>query len=313
MTNSPTPRPRRRILAAAVWIGWSAGVIATALGFTAPWLSAFDLINEARPVLAAVAAVLFAAALGLRDATLIRPTLALAVLQAGLLLLPWARAAATTNAMPALRLVTFDLGAGNDRFDDIADFILGAKADIVLLQEVSCSAVDRLIPKLRPTYANAYVSADGCAGQAILAKRPWLSIGQTITPTRKPLTVSARFQWDRTTFTLTGVSFTGALSPNEQTVEMERLRATLATQGASQIVAGAFNLTPSSWKFAQLVNAGFGQHATYLATWPADWPVPVLLMDNVLSTDGIASVRISTGAPLGSDHRPLIADIAFVK
>ena len=189
MTNSPTPRPRRRILAAAVWIGWSAGVIATALGFTAPWLSAFDLINEARPLLAAVAAVLFAAALGLRDAALIRPTLALAVLQAGLLLLPWARAAATTNAPPALRLVTFDLGAGNDRFDDIADFILGAKADIVLLQEVSCSAVDRLIPKLRPTYANAYVSADGCAGQAILAKRPWLSIGQTITPTRKPLTV----------------------------------------------------------------------------------------------------------------------------
>ena len=109
------------------------------------------------------------------------------------------------------------------------------------------------------------------------------------------------------------MSFTGALSPNEQTVEMERLRATLATQGASQIVAGAFNLTPSSWKFAQLVNAGFGQHATYLATWPTDWPVPVLLMDNVLSTDGIASVRITTGAPLGSDHRPLIADIAFVK
>jgi endonuclease/exonuclease/phosphatase (EEP) superfamily protein YafD len=313
MTNAPPPRPRRRILTSAVWIGWAAGVIATALGFTAPWLSAFDLINEARPLLAIVATALFVAAVALRDAALIRPTLALAVLQAGLLLLPWARAAATTSAAPALRLVTFDLGAGNDRFDDIADFILGAKADIVLLQEVSCGANDRLIPKLRPAYANVYVSADGCAGQAILAKRPWLSIGQVVTPTRKPLTVSARFQWDRTSFSLTGVSFAGPLAPNEQAVEMERLRASLANQGSAQIVAGSLNLTPASWKFAQLVNAGFGQHATYLATWSADWPLPAFLMDNVLSTDGIASVRISTGAPLGSDHRPLIADIAFVK
>jgi endonuclease/exonuclease/phosphatase (EEP) superfamily protein YafD len=313
MTGSPAQRPRHRILTRVVWIGWMAGVIATALGFTAPWLSAFDLINEARPLLAIIAAVLFATAIALRDSALIRPTLALTVLQVGLLLLPWGRAAATTNATPALRLLTFDIGTGNDRFDDIADFIIGANADIVLLQEVSCSANDRLIPKLRPTYANVYVSADGCAGQAILAKRPWLSIGQMITLTRKPLAVSARFQWDKTSFSLTGVSLTGALAPNQQAVEMTQLRASLQTQGAAQIVAGALNVTPMSWKFAQLVNAGFGQHATYLATWPADWPVPLFLMDNVLSTDGIASVRISTGAPLGSDHRPLIADIAFVK
>jgi endonuclease/exonuclease/phosphatase (EEP) superfamily protein YafD len=314
MTNIPAARPRwRRILARAVWVGWAAVVIATALGFTAAWLSAFDLINEARLLLAVVAVALFGAAVALRDGALIRPTLALAVLEAGLLLLPWARAAATTSAAPALRLVTFDLGAGNDRFDDIAEFILGAHADIVLLQEVSCSAADRLIPKLRATYANAYVSAEGCAGQAILAKRPWLSIGQVITGTRKPLALSARFQWDKTSFVLTGVSFAGPLAPNEQATEMQWLRGNLVTQGASQIVAGAFNITPFTWKFAQLVNAGFGQHATYLATWPTDWPVPAFLMDNVLSTDGIASVRVATGAPLGSDHRPLIADIAFVK
>jgi endonuclease/exonuclease/phosphatase (EEP) superfamily protein YafD len=82
-------------------------------------------------------------------------------------------------------------------------------------------------------------------------------------------------------------------------------------QGTAQIVAGALNLTPFAWRLAQLQNAGFGQHATYLATWPARWPV--LLFDNVLSTDGIASVRVTIGPPLGSEHRPLIADIAFTK
>jgi endonuclease/exonuclease/phosphatase (EEP) superfamily protein YafD len=312
MIEIPGARASRRIFARLIWISWAASVVATALGFAAPWIPALELINDARPLVAAVAATLLLAAATLREWPLIRPTAALAVLQVGLLLLPWARAAdSVPGRPPALRLVTFDLGADNDRFDDIADFILGTGADIVLLQEVSCSAAERLIPKLRAAYANAFVSADGCAGQALLAKRPWASVGQVITGTRKPLLVSARFQWNSTIFTLTGARIADPLAPAEQATDIERLRAHLATQGAAQIVAGALNLTPFAWKLAQLESAGFGQHATYLATWPAAWPL--LLMDNVLSTDGIASVRVATGPPLGSDHRPLIADIAFVK
>jgi hypothetical protein len=33
----------------------------------------------------------------------------------------------------------------------------------------------------------------------------------------------------------------------------------------------------------------------------------------VLSSDDIASVRIVAGPPLGADHRPLIADVAFAR
>ena len=79
------------------------------------------------------------------------------------------------------------------------------------------------------------------------------------------------------------------------------------------MVAGTLATTPFAWKFAQLQNAGLGQHATYLATWPAQWPLALALPDNVLSTQDIASVRVSIGPALGSPHRPLIADIAFVK
>jgi hypothetical protein len=251
------------------------------------------------------------AAAALREWRLIRPTAALALVYAGLLLLPWARAADRAgSAPPALRLVSLDLGADSERFDAIADFILGAGADIVLLQEVSCSAAERLIPKLKPTFANAFVSADGCAGQALLSKRPWRSVGQVITGARKPLLVSASFQWDKTAFTLTGASLSGPLAPNAQAYELLRLRVRVASQGPVQIVAGALNLTPFAWKLAQLQNDGLGQHATYLATWPAAFPV--LLLDNVLSTQGIARVRITTGPPLGAAHRPLIADLAFV-
>jgi endonuclease/exonuclease/phosphatase (EEP) superfamily protein YafD len=115
------------------------------------------------------------------------------------------------------------------------------------------------------------------------------------------------------TFTLTGVHFDGPREPNEQATDLGRLMAHLSSQGAAHIVAGNFNITPFAWKFAQLQNAGLGQHATYLMNWPAQRALPLALLDNVLSSPDIASVRVSLGPALGSNHRPLIADIAFVK
>ncbi len=320
MTEIPAGRRNRphRILARIAWIAWALGLIATALGFTAPWIPAFDLINAARPLDALAAVALFAAAAALREGRLIRPAASLALLQIGLLLLPWARAGASApNVPPALRLVTFDIGRGNERFDHVADFILGAHADVVLLQGVSCSASERLIPKLKPTYPNALVSATSCAGQALLAKRPWLAGGQVTTRARQPLLVWARLQWGNRVFTLTSVHLSGSLMPSEQAADIGRLQSHLQSQGAAHIVAGDFNVTPFAWKFAQLQNIGLGQFATYVATyspsWPARSPLPLFLTDNVLATEGFARVSIATGPPLGSAHRPLIADIAFVK
>jgi hypothetical protein len=302
----------RRVLVRLVWIAWALAIIATALGFTAGWIAALDLINEARLAHVAVALVLFAAAILLREPPLIRPTVALALLQVGLLLLPWARAADTASgAPPALRLVTFDLGADNDRFDEVADFLLGASTDVVLLQDVSCTAADRLIPKLKTTFPTTFVSADTCAGQALLSKRPWLAGGQVITGARKPLLVWARLQSGNRTFTLTGARLSDPLAPDEQAADVARLIAHLASQGRAHVVAGNFAITPYAWKFAQLQNAGLGQHATYLTTWPAQRPLA--LPDNVMSSQDIASVRVSAGPALGSAHRPLIADIAFAK
>src|ERR1700731_505851 len=50
MTEIPARRDSRlrRILTCLAWIAWGVVVIATALGFTASGIPAFDLINEAR-------------------------------------------------------------------------------------------------------------------------------------------------------------------------------------------------------------------------------------------------------------------------
>jgi len=178
---------------------------------------------------------------------------------------------------------------------------------------VSCTAADRLIPKLKATFPTAFVSAENCAGQALLSKQPWLATGQVTTAARKPLLVWARVQVANHTFTLTGARLADPREPNEQASDLNRLLAHLASQGAAHVVAGNLNITPFAWKFAQLQNAGLGQHATYLMNWPAPGPIPLALLDNVLSTQDIANVRVTLGPALGSDHRPLIAEIAFLK
>jgi endonuclease/exonuclease/phosphatase (EEP) superfamily protein YafD len=316
MTTARARRTPRDLLRKAIWIAWGLGVLATLLGFAAAWIPVFDVINDGRAFSAAALVVLLIAAIAVRDGPLIRPTAALALLHIGLLLLAWNRGAEhTAGAAPSLRLVTFNIGVRNDRFDEIADFLVSSRADIVLLQGVSCAAADRLMPKLRPTYPHALVSAETCQGQALLAKRPWLTGGQVITGTRRPLLVWAHFQWDNTHFDLAGLHFANPFAGSEQADEVTRLLAHLGDRLGPQIVAGDFNLTPFSWRFAQLQNAGLGQHATFLATWPANWPgfwpQPLFLLDNVLSTREIASAGITTGRSLGSDHRPLIADIVL--
>src|SRR5262245_2407753 len=109
MAEIPTRRGTRphRIAVRFAWIIWTVVIIVTALGFTAAWLPPCDLINEARPILAVAAFALLVVAIVLREPPLIRPTAALALLQVGLLLLPWARAAGSApGTPPALRLVT---------------------------------------------------------------------------------------------------------------------------------------------------------------------------------------------------------------
>ncbi|HEY7386072.1 MAG TPA: hypothetical protein VH743_20625, partial [Beijerinckiaceae bacterium] len=54
-------------------------------------------------------------------------------------------------------------------------------------------------------------------------------------------------------------------------------------------------------------------HGTLLVSFPAHAWLPAVLLDNVLSTADFATVAIRTGPRLGSDHLPVIADLARIR
>src|SRR5215510_1710826 len=188
-SNRERPAARRRRLSMAIWTAWIVAVAATALGLLAPLIPVFDLINNLRVGLAAFTVLLLVGAFFARDQRLLRPTAALVLVQAGFLLLPATRAGEQdAGRAPTLRLLTFNVHVGNNRFDEIADYVLSSGADTVALQELSCAASDELIPKLKRHYPHAFVSPGDCFGIALLTKRPMSMTGQVIVaPRQRPL------------------------------------------------------------------------------------------------------------------------------
>lgn len=78
------------------------------------------------------------------------------------------------------------------------------------------------------------------------------------------------------------------------------------------VVAGDLNTTMWSSAYRNLAARGFENARAgrgLLATWPSGFPV--LPIDHVLHTDEVAACGMRVGPAIGSDHRPLVVDLAL--
>jgi len=76
------------------------------------------------------------------------------------------------------------------------------------------------------------------------------------------------------------------------------------------VVSGDLNTTPWSHVFTDFVKAGGFVEREVLPTWPAGLGALGIPIDHVLGR-GLNIEAIGAGPRLGSDHRPLVADIRF--
>jgi len=70
----------------------------------------------------------------------------------------------------------------------------------------------------------------------------------------------------------------------------------------------------SRWELTEHDVVASAQGRPYQMTWPRNRRIvpPLARIDHVLTTRGLAVTRIAAGVGRGSDHRPLIADVAVV-
>jgi endonuclease/exonuclease/phosphatase (EEP) superfamily protein YafD len=314
LTPSRPSLPRRLADAVALRL-LLATAAATVLALFARLHWIFDDLTSFTVQYAITAALCLAVLLALRRfrwAALAAVTLAVNVFR----LWPEAHPPAAV-AGPPLRLLSANVHASSRNFDKFTSFIEAESPDLLLVLEVGSEWAEALAP-LRDRYPHSTIHPrQDNFGIAFFSRVPaeidvvelggaeLPSIVARLTHDGRPLTVIG-------THPLPPVSSATAAARNTQFAAVAK--AAREAEGAV-IVGGDLNVSPWSPHFRDLLRNGrlsdSGRGFGPQPTWPAFFPPLMTPIDHVLVSDGLTVLNRRVGPGIGSDHRPVVAEIAF--
>lgn len=315
--------------------GGALSAIAAVAGQLGRWSEGFDLFNHAAPLwLAGGLAALLLSLAGAGRAR--RPAMLLgliAVLAAGWQVVPvLARNLAQTSEAanippeaPRVKLIQFSVYHQNPDPSRAVDWLLAQKADILVLEEG-----EGLDAASRTRLLTAYPYRNG-DGDVILSRWPMRDQGRFERPPR-PTSMFFKggfsvIEGPGGPFTVVGIHYTWPYPTRFQARQRrEFARYVSALPHTTTIVAGDFNSTP--WSFAllklersmglnrltqgqstfparQYRGEGLRDRARRLPSWFAFAPI-----DHVFAGDAWRAVKVTRGPKLGSDHYPVIVELA---
>jgi endonuclease/exonuclease/phosphatase (EEP) superfamily protein YafD len=306
----------KRLIIAGVAVG--AGL--TALGLLADLWPPLDIVNNGLPFLAAGASILVILAALARDRRLVLAAAVLAALNIALMaaVVTGGAEQAAAGSPRFLRVVTFNLWDYNRRIDDVAKFLAETEADAVVLQEVSRENG----ALLRQALESHYPFSVGDAGIVIFSKHLILDGGRIDRPGYPPW-ISLLLRWARldvngTAVDLVGVHLTRPFYPELQQEDVAALISFVRGRTLPLVMAGDFNMSPWTEKLGRFERgSGLERYNNFHFTWPmmrGNLPLlPFVAIDNVFASPAFASIDVKTGPRLGSDHRPVVVDLALSK
>jgi endonuclease/exonuclease/phosphatase (EEP) superfamily protein YafD len=272
-----------------------------------------DLITHFREP--ALAVTLIAAVVLMRKHTRVALSLVcLAVVQAA----PLVRYAGPNPIRPVentplrLRVLMANLYVDNTRYDALDRLIRRERPDVVGLVELTPEWLAGLAA-IREEYPYRVEDPSGAAGLSLwFRERP-----HAIDPPAQPIPGSSPYLHAEFTFAgrprhLWLVHPTMPIARKDRP-ELPALAATIGRARGSRIAIGDLNTTEGSPLFADFVRAtglrdtrlGFGRQPS----WPTDWPYRIAL-EHAFVSDDLAVVNRRLGPTIGSDHFPLILDLA---
>ncbi len=240
-------------------------------------------------------------------------TLALAAL-----VWPWVQQPAKVPATgPRFTLTTFNVYYNNPRLERVADLVRETKPDIVVLLEV--------VPRIRPSLdavAAQYPYRVECWQQQwgdalVLSRFPLTDIHASLPEAkfRRPMgAVEVTIEGRKLTLFPTHLSLPYPLNGRDaQTGEIKEVVDTIAGVAGPRLVAGDFNASPWATTMAlpqrqlnmTLLTGGDGSWPTFL---PRAMGIPI---DHILATPELALRSRKLFTVSGSDHRAVLAEIAF--
>lgn len=296
-------------------LGLAAGIAALAAGRLAAVRIEFDVFNNFIPQ---IAVLLVACLLGLlvARASLTTATAVVLIGLIGIGLWPHvmsrhgAAPIATSQGERIIRLMTFNTRHESQDWRAVADEIVRHDPDIVVLLEISRSKLPlfEALEAVWPHRADC-LDEDYCQN-VILSKFAFVS-SETRSQWQGPQMVQVVYGPELSGLTLVGAHTMRFPYAARQFEQMRTLGDEIASGVGPLIVAGDFNAAPTSLMLRTLLERSGLALASRLPTWPAGLGLPQIAIDHIMVSPDLrilGPARIGSAA--GSDHYPVIAEIA---
>jgi endonuclease/exonuclease/phosphatase (EEP) superfamily protein YafD len=218
-----------------------------------------------------------------------------------------------------IRLMAANVSFRNSDYAALVAEIRQQDPDVVGLLEVDQTWVDEL-SALNADYAWSILRPEeGAYGLALYSHLPLRELpGSPYIEGGLQTAITVELELERAPATLILAHVRAPTSPGKarvRNVQLGRIGELLvADANDARILLGDLNATPWSPYYRQLVstaglrNAALGRG--YQATWPSGFGMLGIPIDHCLVSDGLQVRMFDTGSDIGSDHLPIIIDLA---
>jgi endonuclease/exonuclease/phosphatase (EEP) superfamily protein YafD len=228
-------------------------------------------------------------------------------------------AAPDRPATGALRLVVANVEVGNRDFAAVERLVVRTHPDLLGVTELTPSMAAHLGEKLTGYRKRVLETRNDAYGIGVYSRLPLLSARVMRFPADGPPTVVVRLRIAGKSVT---VVVTHAHTPFAGSIHVRHLEA-LAAAARSQLgsrvaVCGDFNTPPWSGPLRDFAADGhlhdvYGSGAWAGYSWPTWSSILRVPLDNCFVGDGLVVTNHHDGPEVGSDHRPLVVDLAVAQ
>ena len=250
-----------------------------------------------------------------------RPRLAAIMLVAGGIngayVLPWYTGAPESGSGESIRLMHVNVLAGNGDLTSLLEHIRTTEPDLVFVQELTPEHVE-MLGSLDSRYPHRLLETRyDPFGLGVWSKRPLNNAAVFGLPPRDHPNLKFDIDLDGEPVTIVSTHPPppmGRVFYDDRNTQLAAVGELVANTPGSVILTGDLNVSMWANHYRKLiartglvnVRKGYG----VLPTWPVFMPIGMIAIDHTLVSEDLAAVDVRTLSSVGSDHLPLLTEIA---
>jgi endonuclease/exonuclease/phosphatase (EEP) superfamily protein YafD len=290
--------------------------IPTVFGLLDRWTPYLELTTLYRLQYAVVLGVAAVAAAALRTFRLALVALLLVVVNVVVIARVPPAPAVATDGSSRLRVLAANVEYGNHDYGRLVRVIAQAHPDVIALTELTPAWVHALSSALDGHPYRRLAPEEGAYGVGLYSRVALRESRIERLPAGGSPSIIAIVPIGARPLALVVTHLHTPFAGDRRTRQLEALEAALRSLRTSAAVCGDFNAAPWSHSIYELARTAdlrsvYGRFGL-AGTWPADssrlFRVP---LDNCLVTESVAVANRHVGHDIGSDHLPLIVDLAL--